>query len=259
MLRHEVTVLRRQVTRPKPDWADRAVLVALTQHLPAVLRAQRLVMPGTLLGWHRRLITRRWTYPGRPGQPGTSQDIRALVLRLAQENPAWGYRRLHGGLSRLGHHISEATVRRILRARRPVPAPRNAGTSWRAFLRAQAQAAGVVRPRGQLAVPGQEHCWRRGKDFGPAPAGEKPCQRCEAHPVSWLVPDPAGVAAQHRVLVPEYEQLSFLCRWLTDAGQFRRVERSRPCLFDRLFCPHFLDGRHPASSAVGGQTGGQDR
>jgi hypothetical protein len=123
MLRHEVTVLRRQVTRPKPDWADRAVLAALTQHLPAVLRAQRLVMPGTLLGWHRRLITRRWTYPGRPGQPGTSQDIRALVLRLAQENPAWGYRRLHGGLSRLGHHISEATVRRILRARRPVPGP----------------------------------------------------------------------------------------------------------------------------------------
>jgi putative transposase len=78
-------------------------------------------------------------YPGRPGRPGTSQDIRALVLRLAQENPAWGYRRVHGELSRLRHHISEATVRRILRARRPRPASRNAGTFWRAFLRAQAQ------------------------------------------------------------------------------------------------------------------------
>jgi putative transposase len=113
VLRHEVMVLRRQLARPRLDWADRGILSALARLLPAALRDSRLVVPGTLLAWHRRLITRKWTCQ-RPGRPAASQEIRDLVLRLAAQNPAWGYRRVHGELTRLGYQVSQATVRRIL-------------------------------------------------------------------------------------------------------------------------------------------------
>ena len=82
-------------------------------------------------------MARNWTYLSRSGRPRTSQEIRDLVLRLAGENPAWGYRRVHGELTRLGHHISAATIRRILQARGYRPAPPGEDTSWRRFLRAQ--------------------------------------------------------------------------------------------------------------------------
>jgi putative transposase len=89
VLRHEVAVLRRQVTQPSPGWADLAILAALARYLPAMLRAHWLVTPGTLLAWHRRLITRKWTYPHRPGRPCTSRDIRDLVLRLARAKASY--------------------------------------------------------------------------------------------------------------------------------------------------------------------------
>src|SRR5271154_7500330 len=112
VLRHEVAVLRRQVARPSLRWADRAVLAGLSQVLSATRRSRFFVQPETLLRWHRDLVRRRWTYAHRrPGRPALPAGTVSLVLRLAQENPTWGYRRIHG---ELGHHRCPAgTVERV--------------------------------------------------------------------------------------------------------------------------------------------------
>jgi putative transposase len=140
VLRHEVAVLRRQVSRPRSSWPDRAVLAALTRLLSKQHRLHRFVTPETLLRWHRDLIKRRWTYPHRqPGRPSTVPGLRRLILRMAAENPTWGYRCIHGELARLGQNLAPSTVWLLLKRCGIDLAPRRASLTWQQFLAVQAE------------------------------------------------------------------------------------------------------------------------
>jgi transposase InsO family protein len=143
VLRHELAVLRRQHPRPGLQSKDRALLAALSRHVPRVRWSVFLVKPETLLGWHRRMVRRRWTYPtASSGRPPVPDQVQQLIVRLARENPRWGYQRIRGELLRLGCRISASSISRVLRAHGIDPAPRRAPTTWRSFLRRQA--AGIL-------------------------------------------------------------------------------------------------------------------
>ena len=146
-LRHQIAVLERQLgtTRPRFSFVDRAFVAVLLHRLPRDVlgRFRLLVRPDTVLRWHRDLLARRHaarSRPGRPGRPRTVRSIRQLVLRLARENPCWGYRRIHGELLVLGVKIAASTVWEILRDAGIDPAPERTSTTWADFLRCQAGA-----------------------------------------------------------------------------------------------------------------------
>jgi putative transposase len=145
VLRHENAVLRRHAGRVRYEPADRALFTALAQLIPRRRWAEVFpVTPATLLAWHRRLAARKYdtSKRRRPGRPPATRSIARLVVRLAKENPLWGYRRIHGELAKLGVRVAPSTVYEILRSAGIGPAPRREGPTWRQFL--QAQVAGII-------------------------------------------------------------------------------------------------------------------
>jgi putative transposase len=143
VLRHQLGVLRRQIPRPRLEPTDWALLAAISRVLPRARWSCFFVTPETLLRWHRRLVAGAWTYPPiGQGRPQLDQAVQQLIIRLATENPRWGYQRIRGELVHLGVRVSAIAIRTTLHRHGLDPAPRRTATTWRAFLRQQA--AGIL-------------------------------------------------------------------------------------------------------------------
>src|ERR1019366_5875402 len=193
ILRHQLAVLQRQQPRrPKLNWADRALLAALLGVIPKARRhgLRLLVTPDTIVRWHRDIMRHRQaarSVRGRTGRPATRQTIRALVLRLARDNPEWGYRRSHAELAGLGVNVAAPAVWEILQANGTGPAPRRTGPAWSQFLRSQADAilacdfftAGLPGGTRACVLAVIEHATRRIRILGvtPHPTGEWTAQQ----------------------------------------------------------------------------------
>jgi putative transposase len=214
LLRHQLTVLQRhQPCRLKLTWADRALLVTLLGVIPKARRQglRLLVTPDTILRWHRDIVRRRWTAKsmrGKTGRPATRRNIKALVLRLARENPSWGYRRIHGELAGLGVKIAASTAWEILKNAGIDPAPRRTGPTWSQFLRSQADAivacdfftADLLDGTQAYVLAAIEHATRRIRILGVTlhPTGEWTAQQArnlimdldeQAHRVRFMIRD----------------------------------------------------------------------
>jgi transposase len=166
LLRHQLTVLRRhQACRPKLTWADRALLATLLGVIPKARRQrlQLLIAPQTIVRWRRDILQRRWaarSMRGRTGRPATRRNIKALVLRLARENPGWGYRRIHGELVGLGVKVAASTVWEILRV------------------------SGIDPAGGRPGRHGHNSCTPRPRPSLPATSSPSPCSTAR-RPTSW--------------------------------------------------------------------------
>jgi transposase len=214
ILRHQLAVLqRRQPSRPNLNWADRALLATMLGVIPKARRhgLHLLVTPDTILRWHRDIVRRRWatrSMCGKTGRPATRRNIRALVLRLARENPGWGYRRIHGELAGLGVEIAASTAWEILKNAGIDPAPRRTDPTWPQFLRSQAEAilacdfftADLLDGTQAYVLAVIEHATRRIRILGVTlhPTGEWTAQQArnlimdlgeQAHSVKFMIRD----------------------------------------------------------------------
>jgi putative transposase len=141
VLRLQLKVLKRQVSKPRLRRRDRLFMAAMSRTLPRARWSSFVVSPQTLLRWHRELVRRKWTYARRSagGRPPICDEVRQLILRIGKENPRWGCLRIRGELAKLGLRVSATKIRTLLRASGLGPAPRRGGPTWGEFLRAQAQ------------------------------------------------------------------------------------------------------------------------